>query len=444
MGELLKIGQDIYLKDGRSKLKVVQFLGGGGQGEVYRVNINGKDLALKWYFPNSATETQRKILEKLIEVESPSEKFLWPMDIVEDLEVNGFGYIMNLRESNYKGISDLMKRKIEPSFKAIVTAGFELSDSFLKLHSKGMCYRDISFGNVFFNPEKGSILICDNDNVSIDSDELESGVLGTPRFMAPEVVIGKSKPSTKTDLYSLATLLFYMFMMGHPLEGKKESKIKCFDLPAMNKLYGTDPVFIFHPEDSSNRPVPGYQDSPLESWPTYPKFLQKMFEKSFTEGIKDPTNGRVRESEWRSSMIKLRDSIIYCTCGVESFYDLEEMKNGSGEKNKCWNCRKELVYPPRIKIGSHVIMLNYDTEIFDHHIAHHTEPEKMYNFEEAIAKVVQNPKNPSIWGIKNISSIDWIVDTRENKSLKVGPGKTVTISLGTKINFGKTEGEIRI
>ena len=67
---------------------------------------------------------------------------------------------MPLREARYKGIVDMMKRRVEPSFRAIATAGLELSHSYLLLHSKGYCYRDISFGNVFFEPKSGATLIC--------------------------------------------------------------------------------------------------------------------------------------------------------------------------------------------------------------------------------------------------------------------------------------------
>lgn len=440
MGELLKVGQNIALKDESASLKVMEFLGGGGQGEVYKVDIEGKSFALKWYFSNSATELQKEMLEKLIELGSPNEKFLWPIDIVSDKNLKGFGYIMNLRESNYKSITDLMKRRIEPSFKAIATAGFELSHSFFELHSRGMCYRDISFGNVFFDPDIGSVLICDNDNVSIDSKGFEAGVLGTPRFMAPEIVSNQAKPSTKTDLFSLAVLMFYMFIMNHPLEGKKESEIRCLDLPAMNKLYGTDPLFIFDPNDTSNRPVPGYQDNALELWPIYPEFLQDLFVRSFTDGIKDPSNGRVRESEWRSAMVKLRDSIVYCTCGMENFYDLDALKKSNGKPGSCWHCGKELRYPPRIRIDKNIVMLNHDTEIFPHHI----DFDRIYDFTVPIAKVVQNPKDPSIWGIRNLTQNSWVATTKDNKIIDVEPGKTVTLSIGTKINFGKSDGEIRI
>ena len=43
-------------------------------------------------------------------------------------EVPGFGYIMPLRAPRYKGIVDLMKRRIEPSVRALTTAGLAVGD----------------------------------------------------------------------------------------------------------------------------------------------------------------------------------------------------------------------------------------------------------------------------------------------------------------------------
>src|SRR4051794_914758 len=161
---ILKIKQRVQTAT-QAVCLVEEFLGGGGQGEEYRATLAGKPVALKWYYAASATADQRKALETLIKRGAPSDRFLWPSELASATGTPGFGYIMPLREPRFKGIVDLMKRRIEPGFRALVTAGLELSHSFLQLHSKGLCYRDISFGNAFFDPGTGEVLICDNDNV---------------------------------------------------------------------------------------------------------------------------------------------------------------------------------------------------------------------------------------------------------------------------------------
>jgi eukaryotic-like serine/threonine-protein kinase len=211
---LLASGQQVLTESSRLLCDIHEFLGGGGQGEVYMATISGAPVAVKWYFTPSATRQQRAALELLVRKSAPNERFLWPVELVSAASVTGFGYVMPLREPRYKGIVDLMKRRIEPTFTALAKAGRDLAHSYLLLHSQGFCYRDISFGNVFFDPAIGDVLICDNDNVAIDGDTY-NGVLGTPRFMAPELVRGQAHPSTETDLFSLAVLLFYMLMVHH-------------------------------------------------------------------------------------------------------------------------------------------------------------------------------------------------------------------------------------
>ncbi|MEM4724188.1 MAG: hypothetical protein QXP01_04180, partial [Candidatus Hadarchaeum sp.] len=351
---------------------IERLLGSGGQGEVYQVRVDGQLYALKWYFPQNATPQQRALLEDLVRRGSPSVRFLWPLEMVNDPTALSFGYIMPLREPRFKGLIDLMKRRVEPSFHALCTAAFELADSFLQLHATGLCYRDISFGNVFFDPNTGEVRICDNDNVGV-TGAVAGGVLGTPSFMAPEIVRGEAYPSTETDLFSLAVLLFYMFMLHHPLEGKKEAEIHCFDWPAMNKLYGFEPVFIFDPNNDSNRPVPGYHDNAIIYWQIYPQFLRDLFTRSFTDGIRDPKNGRVRESEWRKAFVQLRDLILYCgRCGAENFYDVEKLRGG--KPHICWSCNNGIQLPPRIRLGKMVVVLNYDTRLYPHHAG------KLYDF----------------------------------------------------------------
>jgi len=435
MNELLEIGQKMQLKSGGT-LVVQRFLGGGGQGEVYEATIDGRAYALKWYFPHMATAEQRATLEDLVRRGAPTENFLWPLDMVYQPGNPSFGYLMGLREPRFKGIVDMMKRRAEPTFHMLFTAGYNLVDNYLHLHSKGLCYRDISFGNVFFDPETGEVRICDNDNVAVTRAS-QSGVLGTPRFMAPEIVRGEAQPSTESDLFSLSVLLFYMFMMHHPLEGRREHDIRCFDLPAMKKLYGDEALFIWDPQDEANRPVTGYQDNAIIYWQIYPKFLKDLFTKAFTDGLRDPKNGRVRESEWRKAFIRLRDSIVYCPqCGAEVFYEAERLQQGAA--HICWSCNHAVPLPPRIRIEQSVVMLNHDTKLYPHHLG------DTNNFAQPVLEVVRNPQDPSVWGLKNLTTDRWQSTRADGVTVDVEPGRSVTLSLGTKIHFGKAEGEIRV
>jgi hypothetical protein len=110
--------------------------------------------------------------------------------------------------------------------------------------------------------------------------------------------------------------------LDHPLKGKKDAAIKCLDLHARTKLFGTEPVYIFDPKDDSKRPVPGLHDSPIAFEKVYPESFKKLFEKAFTEGIREPQYGRVTENEWRDALVRLRDAILYCPdCKAENFYD---------------------------------------------------------------------------------------------------------------------------
>jgi DNA-binding helix-hairpin-helix protein with protein kinase domain len=433
MSEILKPKQKVRIESTGVTCEVEQFLAGGGQGEVYRASLAGKPVALKWYYEQSATSTQKTALEALVQRGAPNNRFLWPMDMASAEGIPGFGYIMPLREPRYRGIVDLMKRRIEPSFRSLTTAGRELSDSFLKLHSKGLSYCDISFGNVFFDPDNGEVLICDNDNVVFDGKAPADGIAGTARFMAPEIVRGEAMPSTATDLFSLAVLHFYMFMVHHPLEGQKEAEIKCLDLPAMTKLYGKEPVFIFDPADASNRPVKGFHDNALAYWYLYPRFFQQLFIESFTVGLHFP-HKRVRESMWRAAMERLSDLILYCGhCGKQNFHD------PMATTAACWSCKKPIVKPLGLSLGNdRLVMLNHDTQLFPHHI----DEQRLHDFSQPLASVQRHPTNHQVWGLKNLSMQNWSCRLANGSVVDVTPGRSVTLALGTTVHFGNTNGEI--
>lgn len=429
----LKVGT-ILTSESSSKYTVKALLGAGGQGEVYDVECNGKHYALKWYFKHMATREQKAILDNLVTKGSPDASFLWPQDLIFKNYGEPFGYIMPLRPKNFKSIVDMMKRRAEPSFYALCRAAYNLTNGYQKLHAMGYSYRDISFGNLFFDPDNGDVLICDNDNVSANGID-NSSVYGTPRFMAPEIVMGKAKPSRNTDLYSLAVLLFYMFMMGHPLEGKLEASIKCMDIHAMNKLYGSHPVFVFDPNDKSNYPVRGYQDNVLIYWDLYPQQLKNLFTQSFTIGLTAP-NKRVTEKQWLEAFANLMSGIMPCPkCGAEVFFD--EEKSGTGVAHTCWNCQKPVQMPASLIVGKSRVLLKKGAKLYSHHI------NADFDMTTVVGEVVQNPNNPNLWGIKNESKDNWTYIKPDGMQVPVAVGRSAGIAKDVKINFGQLTGEFK-
>jgi eukaryotic-like serine/threonine-protein kinase len=342
---------------------------------------------------------------------------------------------MELREQRFHSLEEFMARRIQPGFRALLTAAWQLADAFLRLHSQGLCYRDISFANVFFDPVAGDVRICDNDNVDVSGGE-SGGVLGTQRFMAPEVVRREAAPSDQTDRYSLAVLLFYMLMGGHPLDGAREARIRCLDLPALEKLYGFEPLYIFDPDDQSNRPQPGVHDNPIAFHPLYPPWIRELFLRSFTDGLHYPAK-RVRESEWRKGFARAIDSILPCgSCGAESFYDAEALQvQGPGA---CWSCRAPLAVPPRIRIGNVVVILSRETRLFGHHIG------IVQDDGSPIADVSHHPSNPAVLGLRNMTAGAWTLTRPDGSIVDVPPGRSAPIVSGNEINFGPVTGEIRV
>lgn len=433
MDGLLKSGTILTSESG-NKYVVKKLLGAGGQGEVYDVENGGKHYALKWYYKKTATNMQKNILDNLIAKGKPDNSFLWPEDLIYKSAGESFGYIMQLRPSNFKSIVDLMKRKAEPSFYTLCKAAYNVTKGYQKLHEMGYSYRDISFGNLFFDPDTGDVLICDNDNVSVNGKD-DSSVYGTPRFMAPEIVLGKAKPSRNTDLFSLAVLLFYMFMLNHPLEGRLEAEIKCMDIHAMNKLYGTNPVFIFDPDNKTNRPVRGYQDNAIIYWDLYPENLKALFTQAFTVGIASP-NRRVTENKWLETFANLMSGLITCpNCGAEVFYD--EAKEQMSVAHMCWGCQGTVAVPAKVIIGKNKVLLLADTKLYAHHVYNNND------MDTVVGSVVQNPKNPNLWGIRNEDKVNWTYEKADGTQIPVAQGRSAAIAAGAKIHFGQCTGEFK-
>ena len=93
--------------------------------------------------------------------------------------------------------------------------------------------------------------------------------------------------------------------------------------------------------------------------------------------------------------------------------------------------------PPRIRIGKSVVMLNHDAKLYPHHI----DDSAPFRFDKPVAEVSQHPSDPTRWGLKNLSGEQWAATSSDGTARDVEPGRNVPLAVGTRIHFGKAEGE---
>jgi eukaryotic-like serine/threonine-protein kinase len=408
-------------------------LGEGGQGVVHEAVFGGFPCAVKWYRTVPKAAELRRSITALAERGRPHRAFIWPIDLVVSEEIQGFGYVMPRLEPGMISFAQLLGRTEQPSFRAMITIGRHLVEAFEALHASGLCYRDISFGNLWVDPDRGDVAIIDNDNVGTDGGDVF--VWGTLRFMAPEVVRHEAFPSSVTDLYSLAVFLFYLFVHGHPLEGiRTEATFSWASAQRESegelavRYFGTEPLFVFDPDDDSNRPLPG---DPMRTWwPIYPKFFRAVFEEAFTAGLLDKTgSARISEGVWRRALLRLGDCVSACSCKASVFYDPDDPNAA------CWNCGHVPPMPPLLKVPGGNVVLSDGGVITSHHLR------RDRDYDTVIAMVEAHPANPDQVVLRNVGKQSWTMRPEGENAKQVEPARRLAVRPMT-IDFGSVRGRI--
>jgi DNA-binding helix-hairpin-helix protein with protein kinase domain len=323
----------------------------------------------------------------------------------------------------------------QPTFRSIVTVARKLVDAFAALHASGLCYRDISFNNLYVDPIRSEVAIIDNDNVGLDGGDIF--VRGTNQFMAPEVVRDEALPSTVTDLYSLAVFLFILFMRGHPLEGVRTISSYSWtqsdhvsEYKLLLRNYGFEPLFVFDPNDDANRPSP---ESPLlVYWPIFPRFFRALFTRSFTDGLADASlSGRITGSLWRRALLRLADTHATCVCNAAIFFDPDEPGRA------CWRCGAIPSAQPLLRLPGRTVVLSEGAVITSDHLR------RDRAYDESLAVVEAHPDRSGSVVLRNLSGTTWTVEPEAEEAKLVAP----TQRLGVRpmsIDFGPVKARIAL
>ena len=418
---------------------IKEFIGDGGQGEVYKANYNGVDYALKWYkksYLNSMNNVQGfyNNLEQNILNGTPTNAFLWPKGITEK-ENGSFGYIMDIRPSNYVELCNYFQpAKNKPqvhfkSFSSVLNAAIQIIEGFQTLHNNGYSYQDINDGNFFIDPSTGDVLICDNDNVSPFGTNF--GIMGKQRWMAPEIVTRNNDPDKNSDLFSLSVVLFRLLYINHPLEGKYSSP-PCMTKALERKYYGEAPIFILDSNDKRNRPIAGTDKNLRLFGAVYPKFLNDMFRRAFSQDVMLRKTPRILEIEWLDAFFRAKAELGKCPyCKSEMFY--QEMN-----ESKCPGCGRTIpIAQYHIKIGDIKYPLYPGMTLYQWNVN-----TRLNDTTGKVGEVITNSNFPGRIGLKNVSKSNWKVKTSDGTDKIVNINSSFPLSEDISIDFSGKNGII--
>jgi predicted Ser/Thr protein kinase len=185
--------------------QIVGPIGKGGMGEVYRARDTrlGRDVAIK---------VSAERFNSRFERESRAIAALNHPQICTLYDIGPNYLVMELVEGDT--LAELLKKGALP-MPHVLRYGGQIADALSAAHSKGITHRDLKPANIMI--AKNGVKVLDFGLAKSASDETATlAIMGTPAYMAPEQMDGKTCDA-RTDIYALGLIL------GEMATGKKGS-----------------------------------------------------------------------------------------------------------------------------------------------------------------------------------------------------------------------------
>jgi len=202
------------------RYRIVNLLGRGGMGEVYRADdlILGQTVALK-FLPETASN-QIESRERLFNEVRAAREITHPSVCrVHDIgEMDGQLYI-SMEFVDGEDLASLLSRigRLPAAKASELAAG--ICAGLAAAHRKGLIHRDLKPANIMVDG-RGQPRVMDFGLAASAGQVAASEVrLGTPAYMAPEQLAGK-EVTFRSDLYALGLILYELYTGRRPFEGR--------------------------------------------------------------------------------------------------------------------------------------------------------------------------------------------------------------------------------
>ncbi|MES3035973.1 MAG: lipopolysaccharide kinase InaA family protein [Gemmatimonadota bacterium] len=172
-----------------------------------------------------------------------------------------------------------------------------------RLHFAGLAHSDLSNRNVLVDLRGGDACVIDIDALVVPGLAPPT-VLGTPGYMAPEVVAGKALPTIETDRHALAVLFYELLLQRHPLRGRLVHSTRSAEEDEQLSM-GTKALFIEHRTDRRN-PIDGVIDVSVDALGPH---LAPLMRRAFEEALHAPSR-RPDAVEWEEALYRTLERIM--------------------------------------------------------------------------------------------------------------------------------------
>ena len=297
-----------------TKYYLSKIIGQGAQGIIY--STADDEYVVKLYKKESELKNKKKLkkLNWLLKTDYP-DQFIKPLDIIDSPYI---GYVMKkvkghvslnklLIPNRGMAFSDWYNQETGGLYRRLLI-GEKIALQFANLHKKNMAYCDLSGNNILVNENKGVVSVCmiDIDNIYVPGNE-DINVLGTSRYIAPEVYKKQINPDIFTDSYSLAVILFELIKVGHPYIG---DLIEDGTPEQMTEAYKGLYPYVDDPNTDLNRST-----QMLPAKVVFTSELENLFYQTFVKG-KDNRIERVRALEFAAAFLRAANLLVKCSeCG---------------------------------------------------------------------------------------------------------------------------------
>ena len=203
---------------------VVDRLGAGGMGEVYRARDTrlGREVALKQLSDRTSGSdvARRRVLREARAAAALSHPNI--ATIYDVLETPG-GLVIVMEYVPGETLASRLRRGALPLDEALAYA-VQIADALADAHAHGIIHRDLKPANIHLTPDgKAKILdfgIARSVDEAGDATATMTGgpqIVGTPAYMAPEQLAG-GRGDQRTDVYGLGLVLFEMLSGQRPFQ----------------------------------------------------------------------------------------------------------------------------------------------------------------------------------------------------------------------------------